>query len=123
MLLARRLRRRRLSTSQRLVPSRPMQHGTKDVRVVESPVPLVTDPQDVVLKTTATCICGSDLHLVSVARGVETEGSCVLVAVAPPAGEGTARLVQAVECGGETLMCCVLRQPSAPVDPPACSGP
>ncbi|PSC68261.1 Sorbitol dehydrogenase [Micractinium conductrix] len=38
-------------------------HGTKDVRVVESPVPLVTDPQDVVLKTTATCICGSDLHL------------------------------------------------------------
>lgn len=37
--------------------------GTKDVRVVASPKPLVTDPGDVVIKVTSSCICGSDLHL------------------------------------------------------------
>jgi len=37
-------------------------HGTKDIRVIERPVPKVTDPNDVVIKVTATAICGSDLH-------------------------------------------------------------
>ena len=31
--------------------------------------------------------------------------------------------VRVVAVGGDEHMCCVLRQPSAPVDPPACSGP
>jgi len=39
--------------------------GKKDVQVIEAPRPLVTDPGDVVLKITATTICGSDLHLYS----------------------------------------------------------
>jgi threonine dehydrogenase-like Zn-dependent dehydrogenase len=38
-------------------------YGTKDVRVVERPVPKVTDGQDVILKVTGSAICGSDLHL------------------------------------------------------------
>ncbi|KAL2649603.1 hypothetical protein R1flu_017731 [Riccia fluitans] len=39
-------------------------HGKKDVRVnAKRPMPLVTDPGDVVLQVTSTCICGSDLHL------------------------------------------------------------
>ncbi|KAJ3040706.1 hypothetical protein HDV00_010599 [Rhizophlyctis rosea] len=38
-------------------------HGTRDMRVIERPVPKVTDPGDVILKVTATAICGSDLHM------------------------------------------------------------
>ena len=35
--------------------------GSKDVRVEDAPVPMVTDPGDVVIKVTSTAICGSDL--------------------------------------------------------------
>jgi len=38
-------------------------NGKEKIKVGEVPVPLVTDPTDVVVKTTASCICGSDLHL------------------------------------------------------------
>lgn len=38
-------------------------HGKKDMKVVNRPRPVITDPQDVVLKITTTCICGSDLHM------------------------------------------------------------
>ena len=37
--------------------------GTKDVRVIDAPVPDITEPDDVILKVTGTTICGSDLHL------------------------------------------------------------
>ncbi|TFY72340.1 hypothetical protein EVG20_g667 [Dentipellis fragilis] len=37
--------------------------GPKDVRVIESRIPDITDPDDVVIKVTGTSICGSDLHL------------------------------------------------------------
>jgi len=37
--------------------------GKDDVKVGEVPVPLITDPTDVLVKVTATTICGSDLHL------------------------------------------------------------
>lgn len=37
--------------------------GKKSIKVEERPVPLLTDPTDVVIKVTATAICGSDLHL------------------------------------------------------------
>jgi threonine dehydrogenase-like Zn-dependent dehydrogenase len=37
--------------------------GTKDVRVVDAPVPDITEPDDVIVKVTGTTICGSDLHL------------------------------------------------------------
>jgi threonine dehydrogenase-like Zn-dependent dehydrogenase len=40
-------------------------HGKKDVQYLEKPVPRITDPKDIVLKITATTICGSDLHLYS----------------------------------------------------------
>jgi len=38
-------------------------HGKKTMKVRERPRPLVTDPADVILKVTTTCICGSDLHM------------------------------------------------------------
>ncbi|KAK9840580.1 hypothetical protein WJX81_002855 [Elliptochloris bilobata] len=38
-------------------------HGAKSIKVNSRPKVLVTDPDDVVLKVTSTCICGSDLHL------------------------------------------------------------
>lgn len=38
-------------------------HGKKDVRVEQVPKPMITDPQDVILRVTSACICGSDLHL------------------------------------------------------------
>ena len=38
-------------------------HGTRDVRVVNHPDPVIRHPQDLILRVTATAICGSDLHL------------------------------------------------------------
>ncbi|HKS15523.1 MAG TPA: alcohol dehydrogenase catalytic domain-containing protein, partial [Pseudomonas sp.] len=38
-------------------------HGATDVRVDTVPDPKLQDPDDVLLKVTATAICGSDLHL------------------------------------------------------------
>lgn len=37
--------------------------GTTDVRVVDAPIPDITEPDDVIVKVTGTTICGSDLHL------------------------------------------------------------
>lgn len=37
--------------------------GNADVRMVDAPIPDITDPKDVVIKVTGTTICGSDLHL------------------------------------------------------------
>jgi threonine dehydrogenase-like Zn-dependent dehydrogenase len=38
-------------------------HGAKDVRVEEVPEPTLVQDDDIVLRVTATAICGSDLHL------------------------------------------------------------
>lgn len=38
-------------------------HGAGDVRVDNVPDPVIADPGDVIVKITATAICGSDLHL------------------------------------------------------------
>jgi threonine dehydrogenase-like Zn-dependent dehydrogenase len=37
--------------------------GKKDLSMKQVPVPLVSDPEDAIIKITATTICGSDLHL------------------------------------------------------------
>jgi threonine dehydrogenase-like Zn-dependent dehydrogenase len=38
-------------------------HGTHDVRVESVPDPILRESDDIILKITATAICGSDLHL------------------------------------------------------------
>lgn len=38
-------------------------HGSHDVRVEQVPDPLIEQPDDIILRVTATAICGSDLHL------------------------------------------------------------
>ena len=38
-------------------------HGSKDVRVETVPDPVLAEPDDVILRITATAICGSDLHI------------------------------------------------------------
>jgi threonine dehydrogenase-like Zn-dependent dehydrogenase len=38
-------------------------HGSRDVRVTTQPDPVLQDKRDIVLRVTATAICGSDLHL------------------------------------------------------------
>lgn len=38
-------------------------HSSHDVRVDNVPDPILQEPDDVILKVTATAICGSDLHL------------------------------------------------------------
>ncbi|PWZ03442.1 putative glutathione-dependent formaldehyde dehydrogenase [Testicularia cyperi] len=38
-------------------------HGKKDVRVETVDRPTISDPRDVIVKSTATTVCGSDLHL------------------------------------------------------------
>ncbi|HZP67945.1 MAG TPA: zinc-dependent alcohol dehydrogenase [Rudaea sp.] len=38
-------------------------HGSKDVRVETVPDPTLVDDDDIILRVTATAICGSDLHI------------------------------------------------------------
>ena len=38
-------------------------HGKHDIRVDTVPDPKIVNPHDIIIKTTATAICGSDLHL------------------------------------------------------------
>jgi threonine dehydrogenase-like Zn-dependent dehydrogenase len=38
-------------------------HGAHDVRVESVPDPILEAPDDIILRVTATAICGSDLHL------------------------------------------------------------
>jgi threonine dehydrogenase-like Zn-dependent dehydrogenase len=38
-------------------------HGSHDVRVDTVPDPILQEPDDIILRITATAICGSDLHL------------------------------------------------------------
>jgi len=38
-------------------------HGSKDVRVENVPDPRLVEPDDILLRVTATAICGSDLHI------------------------------------------------------------
>ncbi|HEY0179442.1 MAG TPA: zinc-dependent alcohol dehydrogenase [Dokdonella sp.] len=38
-------------------------HGARDVRVETVPDPTIVDDEDIVLRVTATAICGSDLHI------------------------------------------------------------
>lgn len=38
-------------------------HGSNDVKVDNVPDPILQDPDDIILKVTATAICGSDLHM------------------------------------------------------------
>jgi len=38
-------------------------HGSKDVRVETVPDPRLVEPDDLILRVTATAICGSDLHI------------------------------------------------------------
>mgnify|MGYP000412072814 FL=1 len=38
-------------------------HGSKDVRVETVPDPIIEAPDDIILRVTATAICGSDLHI------------------------------------------------------------
>jgi threonine dehydrogenase-like Zn-dependent dehydrogenase len=38
-------------------------HGSNDVRVDNHPDPVIQEPDDIILRVTATAICGSDLHL------------------------------------------------------------
>jgi threonine dehydrogenase-like Zn-dependent dehydrogenase len=38
-------------------------HGSNDVRVDNMPDPVIQEVDDIILKVTATAICGSDLHL------------------------------------------------------------
>lgn len=37
--------------------------GNKDVRMVDAPVPAITEPKDVICRVTGSTVCGSDLHL------------------------------------------------------------
>ncbi|KAG6849427.1 hypothetical protein H0H93_008575 [Arthromyces matolae] len=37
--------------------------GNNDVRVVNAPIPDITEPDDVIVRVTGSTICGSDLHL------------------------------------------------------------
>lgn len=37
--------------------------GDKDVRMIDTPIPTITEPRDAIVRVTGTTVCGSDLHL------------------------------------------------------------
>ncbi len=37
-------------------------YGAGDVRVIDIPDPVITEPTDAIVRVTAACVCGSDLH-------------------------------------------------------------
>ena len=49
-------------------------HGKRDVRVDTVPDPSIEQPTDAIVRTTSTCICGSDLHLYEVLGPFIAEG-------------------------------------------------
>jgi threonine dehydrogenase-like Zn-dependent dehydrogenase len=50
-------------------------HGKRDVRVDDVPDPTIQKPDDVIVRTTTTALCGSDLHLYEVLGPFIDEGS------------------------------------------------
>lgn len=52
-------------------------HGTNDVRVDTVDDPGIEDPRDIIIKVTASGICGSDLHLYSGAMPTMEEGDII----------------------------------------------
>jgi len=52
-------------------------HGTEDVRVDTVEDPRIEDPRDIIIKVTASGICGSDLHLYSGAMPTMKEGDII----------------------------------------------
>ena len=40
--------------------------GKRKISVEEVPNPVIQEPNDIIIKVTSTCICGSDLHLYEV---------------------------------------------------------
>ena len=55
-----------------------LMYGAGDVRVETSPTPAVEQPTDALVRITASCVCGSDLHpYLDVARRGPTDGSRV----------------------------------------------
>ncbi len=67
-------------------------HGSKDVRIENVPDPQLQHPQDLILRVTATAICGSDLHLY---RGKVPGGETEYVRV-PLANTGPLRIPDAL---------------------------
>ncbi len=52
-------------------------HGTEDVRVDTVEDPSIEDPRDIIIKVTASGICGSDLHLYSGSMPTMEEGDII----------------------------------------------
>ena len=54
---------RKLSNEGDLIMKALVYHGAYDVRIDDKPEPKIEHPEDIILRVTATAICGSDLHL------------------------------------------------------------
>lgn len=52
-------------------------HGTGDVRVDNVPDPAILDPKDIIIRITASGICGSDLHLYDGLNPAMEEGDVI----------------------------------------------
>src|SRR3954468_21766246 len=48
--------------------------GTRDIRVIDVPDPVLQEPTDAIVRITSTAICGSDLHLYEVLGPYMTPG-------------------------------------------------
>ena len=70
-------------------------HGRHDVRVDTVPDPVITDPEDVIVKITSSGLCGSDLHLYEVMGPFLSEGDILghePMGVVVEKGSGVTRL-------------------------------
>lgn len=51
--------------------------GKRDMQVIEVPEPVIQQGEDIIIKVTSTCICGSDLHLYDVLSTIMEKGDIV----------------------------------------------
>jgi threonine dehydrogenase-like Zn-dependent dehydrogenase len=109
--------------------------GKEDLRMRESPVPLITDPTDVIVKVTATTICCSDLSTCGEKPGQMERGDITgheSVGIVDEVGAGIKRFKkgdrvvissviacgQCDHCRRKEWSCCDTTNPSKPQEEP-----
>jgi len=74
-------------------------HSAHDVQVDTVPDPILQEPDDVILRITATAICGSDLHLYRGKVPAMKEGDILgheFMGIVEDAGPGVTALARAI---------------------------
>ena len=85
-------------------------HGSRDVRVEQVPDPSLIAADDIILRVTATAICGSDLHIYRGKIPAMEHGDILgheFMGIVEEAGPGVTRVKVGDRVGPDTTVCIV----------------